>query len=79
MDVDDTIILTLALWAIITSVIVPSIDIYVTLLLIGLLVIAEVAGSFIKPEAKQVLKPAIFFLLFVFLIIVAKKILEVLK
>ena len=47
--------------------------------MIGLLVVAEVAGVFIKPETKQALKPSIYFLLFVFLIIVAKKVMEVLR
>lgn len=78
MDVDDAILLTLAVWVVITSIIVETVDVYVTLLLIGLLVIAEVSGSFINPETKQGLKPAIYFLLFVFFIIVVKKVMDVL-
>jgi hypothetical protein len=79
MDVDDAIILTLSIWVVICSLLVKTIDVYVTLLLIGLLVVAEVAGNFIKPETKQGLKPAIYFLLFVFLVIVVRKIMEVLS
>lgn len=79
MDVDDAIVLTLAIWVFICTVLVKTIDVYVTLLLIGLLVVAEVAGNFIKPESKQGLKPAIYFLLFIFCIIVVKKVMEVLK
>lgn len=79
MDVDDAVILTLALWAIICSVLVNAVDVYVTLLLIAILVVAEIAGSFIKPQTKQGLRPAIYFLLFVFCIIVAKKVMEVLS
>jgi len=79
MDVDDVIILTLSIWVVICSLLVKTIDVYVTLLLIGLLVVAEVAGNFIKPETKQGLKPAIYFLLFVFLVIVVRKIMEVLS
>ena len=79
MDVDDAIILTLAIWVFICTVMVKTIDVYVTLLLIGLLVVAEVAGNFIKPETKQGLKPAIYFLLFVFLVIVVKKVMEILS
>lgn len=79
MDVDDAIVLTLAMWVFICTVMVKTIDVYVTLLLIGLLVVAEVAGNFIKPETKQGLKPAIYFLLFVFLVIVVRKVMEVLS
>jgi len=79
MDVDDAIVLTLAIWVVICTILVKTIDVYVTLLLIGLLVVAEVAGNFIKPETKQRLKPAIYFLLFVFLVIVVRKVMEVLS
>ena len=79
MDVDDVIVLTLAIWAVICTILVKTIDVYVTLLLIGLLVVAEIAGSFIKPETKRGLKPAIYFLLFVFLVIVVRKVMEVLS
>ena len=79
MDVDDAIILTLSIWVVICSLLVKTIDVYVTLLLIGLLVVAEVAGNFIKPETKQGLKPAIYFLLFVFLVIVVRKVMEILS
>ena len=79
MDVDDAVVLTLAIWVFICSILVKTIDVYVTLLLIGLLVVAEVAGNFIKPETKQGLKPAIYFLLFIFCIIVVKKVIEVLS
>ncbi len=79
MDVNDAIILTLAIWVVICNILVKTIDVYVTLLLIGLLVVAEVAGNFIKPETKQGLKPAIYFLLFIFFVIVVKKVIEVLS
>ena len=79
MDVDDAVVLTLAVWVVITSLMVKTVDVYVTLLLIGLLVVAEVAGNFIKPETKQGLKPAIYFLLFIFSIIVVRKVIEVLS
>jgi len=77
MDVDDIIILVISFWAIVSFSLIKSIEIYLTLLLIGLLVIMEVAASFINPEIRKGLKPAIFFILFVFLIIIAKKVIEV--
>ncbi len=79
MDVDDAVILTLAIWVVISSLLVKAVDVYVTLMLIGLLIVAEVAGNFINPETRQGLRPAIYFLLFIFLVIVAKKIMEVLS
>ena len=79
MDVDDIIVLTLALWVFICTSLVKTIDLYITLLLIGLLIVLEVAGSFISPEVKERLKPTLYFLLFVFFLIVVKKVYEVLS
>lgn len=79
MDVDDTIILVLAIWVTICIITVNSVDVFVTLLLIGLLVVAEVGGAFIKPEVRQGLKPVIYLLLFAFMVIVVRKVMEVLS
>ena len=79
MDVEDTIILIISAWAVIAFSLIKCVEVYLTVLLIGLLVIMEVAGSFINPEVRKGLKPAIYFILFVFLIIIAKKIMEVLS
>lgn len=78
MDVDDVIVLAISLWAVIGFIAVNSVAVYVTILLIGLLIMAEISGSFIKPEARRGLRPAIYFLLFVFLIIVVRKTINVL-
>jgi len=79
MDTDDAVVLTLALWIWICMVFVKSVDVFVTLILIGLLVVMEVAGIFIKPEVRENMKPSLYFLLFVFCVIVVKKIMEVLS
>jgi hypothetical protein len=79
VDVDDAIVLVIAVWVIISSLVAKSVDLYMTLLLIGLLVVSEVGWLFIKPEIRQALKPQIYFLLFVFMIIVARKVMEVLS
>jgi len=60
-------------------ILVKTVDVFVTLLLIGLLVVMEVCGNYIRPEAKQKLKATMYFLLFVFFIIVVKKVMEVLS
>ncbi len=77
MDVDDIIVLTLSIWVFICTVIITAVDAYITLLLIGLLVVAEIGGYFINPETKRALNSVIYFMLFVFAVIVIKKILEV--
>ncbi len=77
MDVGDTIILIISAWTVISFSLIRSVEVYLTVLLIGLLVVMEVAGSFINPEIRKGLKPAIYFILFVFLIIIAKKVIEV--
>jgi len=79
MDVDDAIVLVLAVWVTICFILVKTVEVYVTLILIGLLIVTEVAGTFMKPEIKQGLKPAIYFLLFIFFIVVVKKVFEVLR
>ncbi len=79
MDVDDAIILTIAIWTLICLIFVDTIDVFITLLLIGLLIVAEIGNNFMKSDVKNRLKPTIYFLLFIFSIIVAKKILEVLR
>ena len=58
---------------------VSSVDVFITLLLIGLLVVAEVGGTFIRPEVKEGLRPVVYLLLFAFMVIVVKKVMEVLS
>ncbi len=77
MDVEDIIVLIISAWAVLSFSLIKSIEVYLTLLLIGLLVIMEVGGSFINPEIRKGLKPPIYFILFVFFIIIAKKVIEV--
>ena len=79
MDVDDVVITTLAIWVVICMIAVKTVDVFVTLLLIGLLIVMEVAGVFIKPEVRESLKPAVYFLLFLFAVIVVRKVMEVLS
>jgi len=79
VDVEDAVVMTLAVWAVLGFLAVESVEIYVTLLLIGVLAVTEVAGNFMKPEIKSDLKPTIGFLLLVFSIIVLEKASEVLS
>jgi len=79
MDVEDAIILIISVCAVISFSLIRSVEVHLTVLLICLLVIMEVGGSFINPEIRNGLKPAIYFIFFLFLIIVAKKVMEVLR
>lgn len=74
MDVDDAVVLVIAIWVTISSLIAKSVDLHITLLLIGLLVVSEVGWLFIKPEIRQALRFQTYILMFVFVIIVARKI-----
>jgi len=79
VDIDDVIIISLTLWVILCSLFIHSVEIYVTLLLIGLLVITVICDDFINPKSKQNLKILIYILLFIFMIIVVKKIINILR
>jgi len=79
MDVENTIVLIIATGTIISFTLIKSIEVYITVLLIGLLIVAGVAGAFINPEVRTGLTYPIYFLLFAFLITVAKRVMEVLS
>lgn len=76
---NDYAVLTLSIWAVISFLMVKTVEVYVTLLLIGLLVVMEVGDVFINPEIKRALKPVVYLFLFIFFIIVVRKIMEVLS
>ncbi len=79
MDVEDYIITFLSIWVLISALATKSVDVFLTLTLIGLLITLEVGGLFLDKEQKENIKPAIELLLIVFGIIVAKKVYEVLS
>ncbi|AEC51924.1 hypothetical protein PNA2_1008 [Pyrococcus sp. NA2] len=79
MDVEDYITLFLSFWIIASALIVKSVDVFLTLTLIGLLIALEVGSLFLSKEQKEDLKPLVEILLVIFAIIVAKKVYEVLS
>lgn len=79
MDVEDYITLFLSLWIIASALAVKSVDVFLTLTLIGLLITLEVCGLFLSKEQKENLQPLIEILLLVFAVIVVKKVYEVLS
>ncbi|NJE00419.1 hypothetical protein [Thermococcus sp. JdF3] len=79
MDVEDGVVLFISLWILTSALAVKSVDVFITLTLIGLLVTLEVGGLFLSREKKGEIKPIVELLIFMFALIVLKKVYEVLS
>lgn len=79
MDVEDYMLLFLSSWVLISALAAKSVDVFLTLALIGLLITLEVGSLFLSKEQKESLKPLVGLLLVIFAIIVMKKVYEVLS
>ena len=79
MDVEELIVLSIAIFIVLCFVFVDSTDIFLILLLLCLLTSLELAGVFIPRETKGIFKNLIYLLLIAFIFIVVRKALEVLK
>ncbi|WP_258083297.1 hypothetical protein [Thermococcus thermotolerans] len=79
MDVDDYVVLFISLWVLVSALAAGSVDVFLTLTLIGLLITLEVGGLFMSREQKESLKPMVELLLLIFAVIVVKKVYEVLS
>ncbi|KUH34441.1 hypothetical protein APY94_02065 [Thermococcus celericrescens] len=79
MDVEDGVVLFISLWILTSALAVKSVDVFITLTLIGLLVTLEVGGLFLSREKKEEIKPIVELLIFMFALIVLKKVYEVLS
>lgn len=79
MDVKEVLILSLTLWAVICCLITTSVEIFITLLLIGTLIIYEVGSYYIPREVKSMLSPVVYIMLLAFALIVIRRAMEVLK
>ncbi len=71
------IILFLSLWAVIIGILAPT-DIYLILLLIGLLITVSIGENYLTKEGKFILKSLIYVLLLLFISIVVNKIYDIL-
>ena len=78
MDVEDCILLFLSFWILTSALATKTVDVFLTLTLIGLLITLEVGGLFLSREQKENITPLIELLLVVFAIIVMRKVYEVL-
>lgn len=79
MDVEEIIVLSIALFTALCFTFVESTEIFLILLLICLAATFEIAGVLIPKISKEILKSLIYILLVVFIGIVVKKALEVLR
>lgn len=79
MAVSDYIIFSLALWIVISAIFSPSTDIFLTLVLIGVLIVLEVGEFYLAKETREDLKYSAYFLLLVFSVIVMLKIYGIIR
>lgn len=79
MDVKEMIIFSFSFWAVISLLIAQTFEIFLTILLIGTIVLYELSRHYIPPEVKSFLNPMIYIMLICFFIIVLKKAMEVLR
>ncbi|WP_297437266.1 hypothetical protein [Thermococcus sp.] len=79
MDVEDYFILFISAWVLVSALAVKSVDVFLTLTLIGLLITLEVGSLFLSKEQKEDLKPLVELLIVIFVVIVMKKIYGVLS
>jgi len=79
VDVEDYFILFISAWVLVSALAVKSVDVFLTLTLIGLLITLEVGSLFLSKEQKEDLKPLVELLIVIFVVIVMKKIYGVLS
>jgi len=79
MDVEDYMLLFLAVWILLSAILVGSVDVFLTLTLIGILITLEVGSLFLNREQKEGTKPLVELLILLFTLIVLKKVYEVLS
>ncbi|MBA2860475.1 hypothetical protein [Methanococcus maripaludis] len=72
-------VITISLWAILTALLSPSIDLYITLLLIGTLILFEIGDFFISKNNKDSLKIIVYILAGIFATVVLNKIYTIIK
>ncbi|NJF25144.1 hypothetical protein [Thermococcus sp. Bubb.Bath] len=77
MAVSDYLIIFLAVWVVLSAILASSTEVFLTVVLIGILIVLEVGEFYLSGETKEGLKYSAYFLLIVFAFIVAKKVYEV--
>ena len=79
MAVRENLLLFLAVWMIVSALLSPSTGVFLTVALIGILIVLEVGEFYLPAETKESLKYSAYFLLLIFSFIVARKVYEIIK
>ncbi len=79
MAMRENVILFLAVWIVVSAILSPSTDIFLTIALIGILIALEVGEFYLPRDVKDSLKFSAYLLLLAFAFIVARKVYEVIK
>ena len=79
MAMRDTILLFLAIWVVVSAILSPSTAVFLTIVLIGILIVLEVGEFYLPRETKDSLKFSAYLLLLAFAFIVSRKVYEIIK
>lgn len=75
----ENMLIFLAFWIVLSGLLSPSLSIFLTVSLIGILIVLEIGEFYLSKETKEILKVSSYFLLLIFAFIVAQKVYEVIK
>ncbi len=75
----ENMLIFLAFWIVLSGLLSPSPSIFLTVALIGILIVLEIGEFYLSKETKEILKISSYFLLLIFAFIVAQKVYEVIK
>ena len=75
----ENVLVFLALWLLLSAVVSPSTELYLTIALIGVLITLEVGEFYLPKITKESLRLSAYLLLLAFSFIVARKVYEIIK
>jgi len=79
MAMRERVLVFFALWIVIAALLSPSVEVFLTVALIGILITLEVGEFYLPREARDSLKLSAYLLLLAFAFIVARKIYSIIK
>ncbi|AFL95047.1 hypothetical protein CL1_0842 [Thermococcus cleftensis] len=79
MAMRENVLLFLAVWIVLSALLSPSTEIFLTVALIGILITLEIGAFYLPRDVKDSLKFSAYLLLLAFAFIVARKVYEVIK
>ena len=79
MAMRENVLLFFTIWIILSAILAPSTEIFLTVALIGILITLEVGEFYLPRDVKDSLKFSAYLLLLAFAFIVARKVYEIIK